>query len=549
MEQVSLQVPAPSRRRVINILGPSLGTALEWYDFFLYGAVASVIASHFFSATDANLAFIYSLATFATGFAVRPLGAAIFGSIGDRWGRKRTFLLTMTLMGVATVSIGLIPSEATIGLAAPLLLIATRVLQGLAMGGEYGGAIVYVAEQAPSKSRGLHTSFVQITATAGLVLALLAVFSVRRIVGEDDFLSWGWRIPFLLSALLFLVSIWVRMRLQESAAFTGLVARGEVAKAPLREAIGSRGNVSRMALALFGLLAGMTCVWYTSQFYALFYLERVIGLDGATTSLLVATALVAACPAFVFFGWLSDWIGRKPVILAGCLLALMTYPLLFNALSEAANPRRAAAIAATRIVVTADASRCTSQFDLLGTGRASTSCDIARGVLAKAGIPYTLRDTSGSEASVRIGDVPIAVIDGSLPASDVAGQRAGFTHRLNSALAAQGFPAKADPAAVDHFRIVIILIIMMLYATMCYGPVAAALCELFPTHLRYTSVSLPYNLATGIIGGFLPASAFAIVAATGNPQAGLWYPMTFITITVVVGGLFWKDRRPHSLDL
>ena len=540
-------MPARHQKPLLTITASSLGTVFEWYDFFLFGAVATVIADQFFRGAGSTMGFIFTLATFAVGFAVRPLGAVLFGAIGDRVGRKRTFLMTMIIMGVATVAVGLIPTYAQWGLAAPALLIAARVLQGLAMGGEYGGAAVYVAEHAPRNAKGFHTSFIQVTATAGLVMALLVVLATRSTFGEEAFREWAWRLPFLASIVLLLISVWIRLRLRESPEFEALVADGTRAEAPLREAVRLPGNARRMMIALFGALAGMTVIWYTSQFYALFFLERVLKVDGATTNWLVATALVIASPGFVFFGWLSDRISRKKIILAGCLLGAVTYMPLFQALTSVVNPALASAMERAPVTVVADPASCSTQFDPIGTTRFLTSCDIAKAALSRAGVPHHLRAGTAPLATIEVGATRVTSFDGQQLSPAALGEsRTQFDAALSAALAAQGYPPRANPADINFVLAIAILTLMVLYATMCYGPIAAALCEMFPARVRYTSVSIPYNIATGWIGGFLPAAAFAISTATGDPFAGLWYPIGFCLLTIIVGLLFWREQEMQA---
>ena len=536
-----------SRRREALVIGASsLGTVFEWYDFYLYGLLATVISAQFFSGVNETTGFIFALAAFAAGFAVRPFGALVFGRLGDLVGRKYTFLVTMGIMGLSTFLVGLLPSYAAIGVAAPILLVTLRLLQGLALGGEYGGAATYVAEHAPPGKRGLYTSFIQTTATLGLFAALLVVIGTRTLLGEAAFADWGWRIPFLLSILLLAVSLWIRMQLAESPVFQKMKAEGTTSKAPLREAFGRWPNLRLVLIALFGAVAGQAVVWYAGQFYALFFLEKTLKVDGATANILIAIALAIATPAFVLFGWLSDRIGRKPIILAGCALAALTYFPLFAALTQAANPALARAQVAAPITVVADPAECSVQFDPVGSNKFDrNSCDIAKAFLAKAGVPYAnVAAPAGTLAEVRIGDVVLPAAD---PATaDRAGAIATFQAEAKAALASAGYPEKADPAAMNRPLVVAILTLLVLYVTMVYGPIAALLVELFPPRIRYTSMSLPYHIGNGWFGGFLPTTSFAIVAATGDIYAGLWYPIGIAALTIVVGLLFLKEPRSEE---
>ena len=533
------------------ILASSLGTVFEWYGFYLYGLLAVVITQQFFSGVNETTGFILALAAFAAGFAVRPFGALVFGHLGDLVGRKYTFLVTMGLMGFATFTVGLLPNYASIGVMAPILLVFLRLLQGLALGGEYGGAATYVAEHAPEGKRGLFTSFIQTTATLGLFAALLVVIGVRLAVGEEAFAQWGWRIPFLLSAALLGVSLWIRLQLAESPVYQKMKEEGKAAKSPIKESFGNWANLKIVLIALFGAVAGQAVVWYTGQFYALFFLEKVMKVDGATTNILIAIALLLATPFFVFFGWLSDKVGRKPIILAGCLLAALTYFPLFSALSNAANPALYAASQAAPISVHADAANCSVQFDPVGKNRFDgTSCDIAKSFLAKAGISYAnVAEAPGITASVSIGETVILVPN---PAAVPAEQRAdaieAFQGEMKAALAAAGYPEKADIAAMNKPLVVAILFILVLYVTAVYGPIAAMLVELFPTRIRYTSMSLPYHIGNGWFGGFLPTTAFAIVASTGNIYSGLWYPVLVAALTVVVGLVLLPETFRRRID-
>ena len=527
------------------ILASSVGTVIEWYDFYLYGSLAAIITVQFFSGVNETTGYIFALMAFAAGFAVRPFGAVFFGRLGDLWGRKNTFLVTMLLMGLSTFVVGLLPSYAAIGVAAPIILIAMRLLQGLALGGEYGGAATYVAEHAPPGKRGFYTSFIQITATAGLLLSLLVILGVRTVVGEEAFKDWGWRIPFLVSILLLGVSLWIRLRLAESPAFARMKAEGKGSKTPLKDSFGRWPNLKLVLLALVGLTAGQAVVWYTGQFYALFFLEKTLKVDGPLANILIAISLLLATPFFVFWGWLSDKIGRKPIILTGCLLAALTYFPLFHALTGAANPQLAAATASAPVSVYADPSDCAFQFDPVGKTVFDSSCDLAKSYLAKAGVTYVnVAAPAGSVAEVRIGEVVVTGFDGAaLSRPDFAARKTEWEAGLGTALASAGYPARADSALVNKPLVVAILFVLVMFVTMVYGPIAAALVEMFPTSIRYTSMSLPYHIGNGWFGGFLPTTAFAMVAATGNIYYGLWYPVVVALVTVVVGFLFIRDRK------
>ncbi len=531
------------------ILASSVGTVIEWYDFYLYGSLAAIITVQFFSGVNETTGYIFALMAFAAGFAVRPFGAIFFGRLGDLWGRKNTFLVTMLLMGLSTFVVGLLPSYAAIGVAAPIILIAMRLLQGLALGGEYGGAATYVAEHAPPGKRGFYTSFIQITATAGLLLSLLVILGVRTVVGEEAFKDWGWRIPFLVSILLLGVSLWIRLRLAESPAFARMKAEGKGSKTPLKDSFGRWPNLKLVLLALVGLTAGQAVVWYTGQFYALFFLEKTLKVDGPLANILIAISLLLATPFFVFWGWLSDKIGRKPIILTGCLLAALTWFPLFHALTGAANPQLAAATASAPVSVYADPSDCAFQFDPVGKTVFDSSCDLAKSYLAKAGVTYAnVAAPAGSVAEVRIGEVVVTGFDGAaLSRPDFAARKTEWEAGLGTALTSAGYPAKADSALVNRPLVVAILFLLVIYVTMVYGPIAAALVEMFPTSIRYTSMSLPYHIGNGWFGGFLPTTAFAMVAATGNIYYGLWYPVVVALVTVVVGFLFIRDRKDVDL--
>lgn len=533
------------------ITASSLGTVFEWYDFYLYGLLAVIITAQFFSGVNETTGFILALGAFAAGFAVRPFGALVFGRIGDLVGRKNTFLVTMGLMGLSTFVVGLLPSYTSIGVAAPILLVLMRIIQGLALGGEYGGAATYVAEHAPNNKRGLYTSFIQTTATLGLFAALLVVIGTRTLVGEEAFKDWGWRIPFLVSIILLAVSMWIRMQLAESPVFLKMKEEGKTSKAPLTEAFGQWKNGKWVLIALLGAVAGQAVVWYTGQFYAMFFLEKMLLVDGATTNILIAIALAIATPFFVFFGWLSDRIGRKPIILFGCALAALTYFPAFHALSEAANPALARAESASPVTIVTNDADCSVQFDPIGRNKFdSKSCDIAKSFLAKNAISYNnIEAPAGSVAVVKIGDQSFTAPDPSKVTGEArAAAIKGFQGEIKGALQAAGYPANADPAQMNKVMVVAVLTYLVLLVTMVYGPIAAMLVELFPSRIRYTSMSLPYHIGNGWFGGFLPTIAFAMVAATGNIYYGLWYPIVIAALTVVVGLIFLPETFRRNID-
>jgi len=543
------EAPVRGSNRLV-IAGASAGTVFEWYDFYLYGSLATFITEHFFSGVNATTGYIFALLAFAAGFAVRPFGALVFGRLGDLWGRKNTFLVTMLLMGLSTFVVGLLPGYDQIGVAAPVGLIVMRLIQGLALGGEYGGAATYVAEHAPEGKRGLYTSWIQTTATFGLFLSLIVIILVRTKVGEDAFKAWGWRIPFLASALLLIVSLWIRLRLNESPVFQQMVAEGTTSKAPLTESFARWPNLKLVLLALAGLTAGQAVVWYTGQFYSLFFLEKMLKVDGILTNELVAVALLLGTPFFVVFGWLSDKIGRKPIILAGCLLAVLTYFPIFKAITVAANPQLAGASASAPVTVVADPADCNFQFDPVGKKTFASSCDLAKSALANAGVSYANQAAPvGAVAAVHIGGVTLPSFKGeALPAAALKTQKAAWTKTLAAALKTAGYPAKADPAKMNKPLTVALLWLLVLYVTMVYGPIAAALVEMFPARIRYTSMSLPYHVGNGWFGGFLPTTAFAMVAATGNIYYGLWYPVVVAALTFVVGLLFVREMRGARIE-
>ena len=558
------QRSSPVHRRMTRaerkvILASSLGTVFEWYDFYLYGLLATVISAQFFSGVNETTGFILALAAFAAGFAVRPFGALLFGHLGDLVGRKYTFLITMGLMGLSTFAVGLLPSYASIGVAAPVLLVTLRLLQGLALGGEYGGAATYVAEHAPDGRRGFYTSFIQTTATLGLFAALLVVIGIRVAIGEEAFAAWGWRLPFLVSIGLLAVSMWIRMQLAESPVFQKMKDEGKGSKAPLKDAFGKRDNLKLVLIALFGAVAGQAVVWYAGQFYALFFLERTLKVDGATANIMIAVALALATPFFVIFGWLSDRIGRKPIILAGCALAALTYFPLFHALTYAANPALAQAQQRAPAVLVVHPERCSIQFDPVGRNRFDeTSCDVAKAYLARAGVPYrTSYWEHGGEAGpppdrvkLLLGEREILIFETAALAEPATRKDtiAAFQKEVQAALTEAGYPAKADPARINHALVIAILFLLVFYVTMVYGPIAALLVELFPTRIRYTSMSLPYHIGNGWFGGFLPTTSFALVAATGDIYFGLWYPILVAALTVVIGLLLLPETFRRKIE-
>ena len=539
------------------IFASSLGTVFEWYDFYLYGSLAAIIAKQFFSGLDAGSAFIFALLAFAAGFLVRPFGALVFGRLGDMIGRKYTFLVTILIMGLSTFVVGILPSYGTIGIAAPIILIVLRMLQGLALGGEYGGAATYVAEHAPHGKRGAYTAWIQTTATLGLFLSLLVILGVRNFLGEDAFQAWGWRIPFLVSIVLLAISVWIRLALSESPAFQRMKSEGKTSKAPLAESFGQWKNLKIVLLALFGLAAGQAVVWYTGQFYALFFLTAQLKVDANTANLLIAAALLIGTPFFVVFGSLSDKIGRKPIIMAGCLLAVLTYFPVFKALTNAANPDLARAQQTAAVIVTADPKSCSFQGNPVAREiDFKSSCDIAKRFLVQNSVSYeTKAGAAGSPAVVQIGDKQVTaptgvVVNHKFDEASVAAI-AAFKKEMAEDLKLAGYPSKADPAKVNKLLVVLLLAYLVLLVTMVYGPIAAMLVEMFPTRIRYTSMSLPYHIGNGWFGGLLPTTAFAIVAITGNMYAGLWYPIIIAGITLVVGCLFipeTKDRDIYADD-
>jgi MFS family permease len=562
------------------IFASSLGTVFEWYDFYLYGSLAAIIAKQFFSGLDEGSAFIFALLAFAAGFIVRPFGALVFGRLGDMIGRKYTFLVTILIMGLSTFIVGLLPNYAAIGVAAPITLIILRLLQGLALGGEYGGAATYVAEHAPHGKRGAYTAWIQTTATLGLFLSLLVILGTRTAIGEDAFAEWGWRVPFLVSVIMLGISVYIRLSMNESPAFTKMKAEGKTSKAPLSESFGQWKNLKIVILALIGLTAGQAVIWYTGQFYALFFLTQALKVDGPTANIMVAISLIIGTPFFIVFGALSDKIGRKPIILAGCLLGALTYFPVFEALTKAANPDLYAAQQTAKVTVTADPAECSFQFNPTGTKKFTSSCDIAKQRLAGASVSYeNVVAPAGTPAVIKVGETVVnvkyspediaaakakaeakladlsaanpvdekAVAAAKKSVADLSNEKTAggalLGANLGAALKAASYPVKADMAKFDKVKVIIILAYLVLLVTMVYGPIAAMLVEMFPTRIRYTSMSLPYHIGNGWFGGLLPTTAFAIVAQTGNMYNGLWYPIIIAGATVVIGGLFIKETK------
>ena len=524
-----------SEERLV-IFASSLGTVFEWYDFYIYGTLAVFLAKYFFSNVPANVAFIFTLLAFAAGFAVRPFGALIFGRLGDMIGRKYTFLITMSLMGVGTFFIGVLPGFAAWGILAPVVLIGLRLVQGLALGGEYGGAAIYVAEHAPANKRGYYTSWIQTTATLGLFLALLLILGIRTSMGEAAFADWGWRIPFLLSAVLLAVSLWIRLKLNESPLFQRMVDEGKQSKRPLTEAFGEWSNLKIAILALLGATAGEAVVWYGGQFYALFFLTQTLKVPGTTAQIMIAIGLLIGTPCFILFGALSDRIGRKPIMLAGFALAAVTYFPIFQGITHFANPKLEAALAASPVTVTADPAECSFQFKATGVEKFTTGCDQIKTALVNLSVNYNnVGAAAGAKASVQIGDQTIAADTPNLAAA------------IAAAVKGHGYPAGADPNDINYPMTVLLLVVLVIYVTMVYGPIAAWLVEMFPTRIRYSGLSLPYHIGNGWFGGFLPATVFAIVAATGSIYSGLWYPIGIAAMSFVVALIFLPETKDRDI--
>ncbi len=548
--------PAPrgmtrEERRVV--VASSLGTVFEWYDFYLYGTLAAIIAKQYFAPLSPTAQLIMSLLAFAAGFAVRPFGAIFFGRLGDIVGRKYTFLITITIMGMSTFLVGILPGYNSWGLAAPVILISLRLMQGLALGGEYGGAATYVAEHAPRDRRGFYTSWIQTTATLGLLLSLIVIVVTRESLGQEVFADWGWRVPFWVSFFLLLVSVWIRLSLAESPAFQRMKEQGRTSKAPLTESFARWGNLKVVIVSLLGGTAGQAVVWYTGQFYALFFLTQTLKVDILTANILIGLSLLLGTPFFVIFGTLSDRIGRKPIILAGCLAAALSYIFLFHQLMHYANPALEAAQARAPAVVVADPQSCAVQFNPVGTSKFTAPCDIAKSTLATSSVSYSNQPVpAGTPTTVRFGDTIIAYADFlAANAGDTVKAAADFKKAIGDAIKSAGYPAKADPDQINKPMVVLVLTLLVIFVTMVYGPIAAMLVELFPTRIRYTSMSLPYHIGNGWFGGFLPATAFAIVAATGDIFSGLWYPIIVAGATFVIGTIFLpetKDRDIYAND-
>ncbi|MDO8290932.1 MAG: MFS transporter [Parvibaculum sp.] len=531
-------------RRVI--FASSLGTMFEWYDFFVYGALATIFSKQFFTGVNETAAFIFALLVFAAGFAVRPFGALVFGRLGDLVGRKYTFLVTIIIMGLSTFLVGLLPTYDSIGIAAPIILVLLRMAQGLAIGGEYGGAATYVAEHAPQGSRGAYTSWIQMTATAGLFLSLIVIMICRAFIPAEDFEAWGWRIPFLLSFLLLGISVWIRLKLDESPAFKKMQAEGKGSKQPLRESFARWPNLKIVLLALFGLSMGEAVVWYTGQFYALIFLTQVLKVDPLTASILVAGGLVIGTPFFVIFGALSDTIGRKPIIMTGCLLGALTYMPIFQAITHYANPALELAQMSAPVTVSADPDTCSLQFNPVGVSAFTSPCDVAKSALVKRGVPYDNVTISGPAAEIHVGGARIGSYDAKI--ADAATKTA-FDKALTAALSEAQYPAKAVESEINKMMVVLLIGVLVIFGAMTYGPIAAMLVELFPTRIRYSSLSLPYHIGNGWFGGFMPPVAFAIIAATGSMYDGLWYPIIVAGVCFIIGMIFLpetKDRDIHQ---
>lgn len=537
----------PEERKVI--FASSLGTVFEWYDFYLYIVMSTVIAKQFFSGVDPNTAIIFTLLGFAAGFIVRPFGAVVFGRLGDMTGRKYTFLLTIVIMGSSTFLVGILPNYEMAGIAAPIALVALRILQGLALGGEYGGAATYVAEHAPNDKRGAFTSWIQTTATLGLFLALIVIQLTRTAIGEELFASNGWRIPFLVSIFLLFISVWMRLSMNESPAFAKMKMEGKTSKAPITESFGRRKNLKIVLISLLGLTAGQAVVWYTGQFYALLFLKQFLKVDDQTANYLIAIALVLGTPFFILFGTLSDKIGRKMIVMAGCLIAAVSYYPIFGALTHYANPKLENALNSAPVVVTADPNRCHFLFNPTDAKKFTSSCDVARTILSNAAVSYTgIEGPPGSIASIKIGETTVQGYETEgLSNEEAAARDKAFKKEIGAAIRAAGYPPKANPEQINYTMVVVLLTIMMIYVAMVYAPIAAMLVEMFPTRIRYTSMSLPYHIGNGWFGGLLPAIGFALSSYKGSIYFGLAYPIGIAAMSFVIGMLLVKETRNNDI--
>jgi MFS family permease len=525
----SVQAGGMTSEEKFVIFASSLGTIFEWYDFYLYAVLAPFFAALFFPSGNDTAALLSAFATYAAGFLVRPFGALIFGRVGDLVGRKYTFLVTIMVMGTSTFLVGVLPTFATVGWLAPILLVSLRLLQGLALGGEYGGAATYVAEHSRPNERGFSTSWIQTTATLGLLLALIVIALAREFLTAADFSSWGWRIPFVVSVILLIFSVYIRLKLSETPIFQKMKDEGKGSRAPLTESFFHYPNNKYVLLALFGATAGQGVVWYTGQFYALFFLTITLKLNYLLAYMLIGGSLIIGTPFFIVFGWLSDRIGRLKIILAGCAIAAASYMFLFGQLTHYVNPDLEAFAAKNPVTITADGSTCQLHIFVTGFTKFS-SCDRAQDFVSKLGLSFTIVDAPGS------GDkVDLAVGPTKVEGWDAAKWQAAF--------AAADYPKVADPDKVNWVMTELILVIMVIYVTMVYGPIAAFLVEMFPTKIRYTSMSLPYHIGNGWFGGMLPLIATAYVAAYGNIYVGLWYPIVVSVMTVIIGAIFLRDTR------
>lgn len=542
--------PTDMRRMTLIVAASAAGTVFEWYDFFIFGSLAAIIGTHFYAGAGEAQGLVFALLTFAAGFAVRPFGALVFGRVGDRLGRKRAFLVTITIMGLATVAVGLLPDYHAIGIAAPYVLVSLRVLQGFAIGGQYGGAAVYVAEHASSGRRGAATGWIQAAATLGLVLALGVILICRTNMGEETFKAWGWRVPFLVSALLLVLSIYIRLKLSESPMFLRIQETGEASHAPIAESFLRWENLKLALIALAGLLASQGVVWYTAMFYTQFFLEGVVKVPAATVNELILIACVANVLLTMFFAWASDFAGRKPIMLFGLGLAALSFLPGFQMLAQSANPALVSAAAKEPVSVHAAPADCSLQFDLLGKAKFLSACDVAKSALASAGVPYrNVPAPAGLKATVSVGPISLASPDGKgMSAPSFIAAKKKFTAALKAALARAGYPGAADVHAIDTVRVLGLLLIFVMAAAALYGPQAAALVELFPTRIRYTALSFPYHVGVGWFGGFLPVTSYAIVVATGNIYAGLWYPVTVAGIGFVVTLLLLPETRGRDVE-